>query len=296
MVEHQKIKDKDIYIVEHHHHVLEPWAIHRERNAAPILVTLDHHTDCNSAFLNHSSCKFKGESGEVIAEREDYRRICVEQINYNDLQTVQSAIGNLKHDEHIDAAIKSNIIEKAFIINYNACSDTPISFKEEKRIEAFNFKMLGMSPGEDFEVQAPEGYHESTDSMYILDRKCWIGNQTEHPDPCNDNCKKPHYDQAIESIYLEDKLNTINEMVPGLIQDNQFTQEYILDIDLDYFHTLRSIHPEDYDIFYNLIRNAKIITIAMESLCVDDGKYGDEDIDSASLLTALLSHIEEALS
>ncbi|MGN4421090.1 UPF0489 family protein [Bacillus cereus group sp. MYBK249-1] len=295
MFEQQTINSKDIYIVEHHHHVLEPWAIYRERNAAPILVTLDHHTDCHSAFINYSSLQIKGDDYQTNEKRIAFRKCCIEQVNYNDLDTVRTAIGNLIHDEHIDAAIKSNIIEKAFIINYNACRDTPLSFKEEKRIEANTYKMAGIPIGENFEVQASEGYPESTNSMYILDKKCWIGDHAEHPHPCNDSCTKPHYDQAIESIYLEDKLNTISEMVPDLIQENHFTQEYILDIDLDYFHTLKSIHPEDYEIFHNLIRNAKIITIALESRCVEEGKYRNENIDSDSLLTALLSHIEAAL-
>lgn len=296
MFEHQTINSKDIYIVEDHHHVLEPWAIYRERNAAPILVTLDHHTDCNSAFINHSGLQIEGDSYEVNAHRVAFRKNCIDEINYNDLNTVRSAIGNLKHDEHIDAAIKSSIIEKAFIINYSACSDTPLSFKEEKRIEASTYKMAGIPFEENFEVQAPEGYPESTNSMYILDKKCWIGDQTEHPHPCNDNCTKPRYDQAIESIYLEDKLNTINEMVPGLIENNQFTQDYILDIDLDYFHTLKSIQPDKYDIIYSLIRNAKIITIATEHNCVENLKYENEQINSELLLDALLNHIEQALS
>ncbi|MES5896759.1 UPF0489 family protein [Bacillus cereus group sp. RP43] len=298
MFEHQTINSKDIYIVEHHHHVLEPWAIYRERNAAPILVTLDHHTDCHSAFLKHSARQIEGDSDEVNTHRVAFRKNCIDEINYNDLNTVRSAIGNLKHDEHIDAAIKSNIIERALVINYDAHKDDPMSFKESKRIEECYSTpaILARMRGEIFEVQAPEGYPESENSIYILDKKCWIGDQTEHPAPHNDDCKKPHYDQAIESIYLEDKLNTINEMIPGLIENNQFTQDYILDIDLDYFHTLKSIQPDNYDTIYNLIRNAKIITIATEPICVENLKYGNEQINSESLLDALLNHIEQALS
>ncbi|MEE3950087.1 UPF0489 family protein [Bacillus wiedmannii] len=298
MFEHQIINSKDIYIVEHHHHVLEPWAIYRERNAAPILVTLDHHTDCRSAFLQHSALQIEGDSYEVDAHRVTFRKNCIDEIDYNDLNTVRSAIGNLKHDEHIDAAIKSSIIEKALVISYDAHRDDPMSFKESKRIEECYSTpaIFARMRGEIFEVQAPEGYPESENSIYILDKKCWIGDQAEHPAPHNDDCTKPHYDQAIESIYLEDKLNTINEMIPGLIENNQFTQDYILDIDLDYFHTLKSIQPDNYDIFYNLIRNAKIITIATEPICVENLKYENEVINSDSLLTALLNHIQDALS
>ena len=85
-------------------------------------------------------------------------------------------------------------------------------------------------------------------------------------------------------------------MIPGLIENNQFTQDYILDIDLDYFHTLKSIQPDNCDTIYSLIRNAKIITIAKEPICVDNLKYGNEQINSELLLDALLNHIEQALS
>ncbi|PEP91607.1 hypothetical protein CN582_27040 [Bacillus wiedmannii] len=298
MFAHQTIDSKDIYIVKHHHQVLEPWAIYRERNAAPILVTLDHHTDCHSAFLQHSALQIEGDRDEMDAHRVAFRKNCIDEINYNDLNTVRSAIGNLKHDEHIDAAIKSSIIEKALVISYDAHRDDPMSFKESKRIEEYNSTpaILARMRGEIFEVQAPEGYPESENSIYILDKKCWIGDQAKHPAPHNDDCTKPHYDQAIESIYLEDKLNTINEMIPGLIENNQFTQDYILDIDLDYFHTIKSIQPENCDTIYNLIRNAKIITIATEPICVENLKYGNEQINSELLLDALLNHIEQALS
>jgi hypothetical protein len=48
---HKKITigGKDVYIVESHHCVLEPWAeIRRCLSAEPALLTLDHHTDTHS--------------------------------------------------------------------------------------------------------------------------------------------------------------------------------------------------------------------------------------------------------
>ncbi len=297
MFEHKKIKNKDIYIVEDHHHVLEPWAIYRTTtDTAPILVTLDHHTDCHLAFLAHCYNQYTGESDEIYIKRDKCREICVEHINYNNLHSVQSAIENLRFDEHIDTAIKSTIIKKAFVISYQGDTDKPMSFKEEKRIENFRSIILAELRGEVFEVKAPEGYPDSKDGMYIIGAKCWIGDETENHDQHNNDCEKKHFDQAIESIYLKDKLNIINKMVPGLIENNQFTQDYILDIDLDYFHTVNSIHPNNHDIFYNLIKNAKIITIATEPICVELEKYEGEDINSVSLLTTLLNHIEKALS
>lgn len=45
---------------------------------------------------------------------------------------------------------------------------------------------------------------------------------------------------------------------------------YILDIDLDVFHTVGSIEPKDPASFYRLIRGSLAITIATEAECVDE--------------------------
>ncbi|MCH4568355.1 UPF0489 family protein [Bacillus sp. ES1-5] len=299
MFKHETINNKDIYIVDDHHHALEPWAIYRkESHEAPILVTLDHHTDRLNAFLKYCYWQYKGENDENDRKREECREIQVQHIDYNDMHTVKSAINNLRFDEHIDTAIKSNIIKNAFIINYQESNDIPSTFKDQKRVESIQSyeAMLAHIKGIEFEVEAEEGYPIPEDGMYIIGAKCWVGETENHPAPHNNDCIKPHYDQAIESIYLEDKLDTINKMMPDFVMDHQFTKDYILDIDLDYFHTLKSIQPESYDIFYNLIRNAKIITIATEADCVAMGKYEGEKIDSKLLLTKLLDHITKALS
>lgn len=296
MFEHKIINNKDIYIVENHHHVLEPWANYRkETNETPILITLDHHTDCHPAFLFY--CYYQYQREEIDKE-EMYRNQEAQLIDFNDVCTVRDAIEKLKHDEHIDAGIKSGIIKTAFIISYQATFDKPMSYKEEKRVkEARSYEAIIASlQGKAFEVVSKEGYPESENGMYIIGANCWIGDEDNHPTPHDNSCIKPHYDQATESIYLEDKLSTINKMNPGLVKNNQLTVEYILDIDLDYFHTLQSIQPEKYDIFYNLIRNAKIITIATEPDCVDMLKYEGEQINSSLLLDALLAHIERALT
>lgn len=298
MFEHKIINNKDIYIVEDHHHVLEPWAIFRkETNEAPILVTLDHHTDCHSAFFYYCHFQYKDDNQGNINKKEECWSVEVQHINYNDVCTVRNAIERLRHDEHIDAAIKSKIIKDAFIISYQGGSDNPGSFEEQKTINAaFPYNaILAHLHGVEFEGETEEGYPKSEDGMYIIGANCWIGDAEEHPAPHDDTCTKPHYNQAIESIYLEDKLSTINKMMPGLVINNQLTKDYILDIDLDYFHTLQSIHPENLDIFYDLIRNAKIITIATEPDCVEMLKYEGEEINSSLLLSALLEHIEKAL-
>jgi len=197
-------------------------------------------------------------------------------INHQNIQTIQQAIKNLKHNEHIDAAIKANIIEKAFVINYDASFNRPPSFREAERIKNFRTPegIMAMLQKTELKLNSPKGFPEPEDGIYILKQGCWIDPTKEHPTPHDDTCVIPHYNQAIESIYLENKLLLINEMCPNLVHNNVIIQDYILDIDLDYFHTLNSIATSNTDIFYNLIRNAKCITIAIESVCVDMLKKG----------------------
>jgi integrase len=47
-----------------------------------------------------------------------------------------------------------------------------------------------------------------------------------------------------------------------------FSDNFILDIDLDYFNTAKSITPDHRSVFYDLIRRCIGITIAMESYYV----------------------------
>ena len=71
---------------------------------------------------------------------------------------------------------------------------------------------------------------------------------------------------------------------------------YILDIDLDAFHTRRAINPYDPSTFYRLIKNAVAITIATEVECVKEEWLDDEDqMNSDDLLQQLLVHINKAL-
>jgi hypothetical protein len=71
---------------------------------------------------------------------------------------------------------------------------------------------------------------------------------------------------------------------------------YILDIDLDVFHTRRAISPLDSTTFYRLIKNAVAITIATEAACVEDLWLDDDDVmTSEDLLRELMAHIDQAL-
>lgn len=77
------------------------------------------------------------------------------------------------------------------------------------------------------------------------------------------------YDRAIDDSLLEDKFRTFSQMNSIEANESEFNEKYILDIDLDYFHTKKALTPIKYSMFYNLIKNAEIITIAREAWFVD---------------------------
>ena len=68
-----------------------------------------------------------------------------------------------------------------------------------------------------------------------------------------------------------------------------YHSSYILDIDLDFFRTAKYINPNKKEVFYHLIRQAKIITIATEP------DYIEKGITADYLLSKILYHIEEAM-
>lgn len=244
MIEH--INSKKVCIVEEHHHVLEYWIDYNLRSSTiPYLITLDHHEDTKKAFKNYVWLSCDDKHCISHEEFEKRRKEYLDKIQINDDIFLQQ----LKHDEHIDFAIRKNIITNAFVISYlNETSLTDC---------------------------------DNTNIYYIKRSSCYPGcNKIPH----DDECIRTMYDKCIEDEFLQDALNNI----PMQYKDN-----YILDIDLDYFHTIRSLEPERMDIFYDLIKNAKIITIAKECEWVNRTKLDDE-IDSEYILDKLLEHIEIA--
>lgn len=114
-------------IVESHHHVLRAWAAYRAQlPKAPRLFTLDHHTDTSAPFRT----SLKNESPQV---RERVQRELLTQVDFLHPETVEAAIVKLDHDEHIVTAIKTDIIDSAFVIAQNA-QDTDLNTYRAHRI------------------------------------------------------------------------------------------------------------------------------------------------------------------
>lgn len=84
-------------------------------------------------------------------------------------------------------------------------------------------------------------------------------------------------DKMLEDSFLKDKLNRLPE------------PPYILDIDLDYFVTKRSLQPEEPDFFIQLFRRAETVTIAMEKEWVKLLSRPGDNLTSEYILKTIIT-------
>lgn len=152
------------------------------------------------------------------------RKKQIEAIDFKQASTVLSATNLLSHDEHVLTAVQAGIIAGAFVVAQNA-RDTDIDVYKEHRVCCYSVSRA----------------HPS--SMATLE-EC---------------------DRVLESSFLQGALDHFKNILaqePGalpLLENN-----YILDIDLDYFNTKKSIRPEDRKLFLKLAKGAGLVTIATE--------------------------------
>ena len=276
---HKKIKDKDIFIFKDHHFALYPWLNLRCKLNKPLnLLSLDHHTDIHEPFLN--KCFINNEYDKILAKK------YINNIDINNESSLDIVIDKLRNDEHIKTAIDANIINTAFIISYDNHVDKPISYEEDKQVKNWKdihfYDLMGkVHPLKN--ISRPYTY--PYDKIYIPKAKMSdrIVSDVEL------------YDMALEDEFLKDKLKVFSEMSPKQIDLNGFKDDYILDIDLDYFHTIKSIDPKESTLIKKIMNDARIITIAQEPICVDIVKL-DKEVNSKYLEEQLLNFIEKALS
>lgn len=123
-----------IKVVDDHHKVLRHWAECRNELAvAPRLLTLDHHTDTSKPFrkfIHRYLKKNNFDFSESVFL--DHQSHYLSQIDFHNLTTVDYAIDNLSHDEHVVTAIKTDIISSAFVIAHNAATTDLKTYQEHK--------------------------------------------------------------------------------------------------------------------------------------------------------------------
>lgn len=179
-------------------------------------------------------------------------------VDINESSTIVEALDKLRNNEHIDFALQTGIISAAVV-----------------------FSLMNVGICRDY----------TNSKIYYIDPYCISKcNKSYH----GEDCQIDVYDKVIEGEELLFKLNQINRFIPGFFSSNRINNKFILDIDLDCFHTKRAINPVDKSVFNYLVNHAEIVTIATEAYYVELEKK-DNDINVNYLLEKLLGHIENAI-
>lgn len=283
----EQINGKDVFVVDDHHRVLAAWiCVRRGLQHVPNLITIDHHTDTRDAFLSYAwTEEYEGR----VADARTLRGQLIRQIDWHDDQSALAAIGKLRHDEHINAATSSGVIGNAFCIQLsNSRGSQPV---EQIAYDAAS-ETRCLNPDNVPICSRPRTFAPSCDGIYVIGHDCFVGCDAR---PHNDQCLVRQADEIIESVYLNDQLARGAEISTCLGLTNIDAAPYILDIDLDAFHTFKAIAPEDPTTLYRLIKNAVAITIATEQQCVEELWLDDyHALNSSELLAMLLKHIYNA--
>jgi hypothetical protein len=276
LVEHRVVGNKRVFIFENHAYALYAWAKGAiSSEPPPALLTLDHHTDTRAAFLHYSHNLHPSDD----AAANTLRGSLCQQIDKSDLTTITSVIWNLRHDEHIDAAIRSDILAWAFVIQN-------MDQTGSKSVEQINGQALAAAT-----CECEMSYTTPNNKIFISSGKDTLTGQERAE---TGSVERRHCDRALETSHLLMKLTILKHMAHS--SGTPWIDEYpfILDFDLDYFRTLQSINPADGSLFIDLIRRAQFITIAKETLCVEQLRLAGETITSDTLLSKMLTHIASA--
>jgi hypothetical protein len=275
----------DVFTVDDHHHALHPWSIvRRQLDSPPNLITLDHHTDTITPFN-----KYLYNNLDWRADMEPERATLLQSVDWRSDEAICSAISKLAYDEHIQTATLTEILNFAFVINLD-CSFCTLSVEEmdweEKHPHYLQRRLNNEKP-----PKPPFSYSAPENKIFCIGKDYSIGCSKEIHD---NECYRRHCDLVIETEYLTSQLMKAGTMADGVgILDLQ-ASPYILDIDLDAFHTQRAATPTDPTRFHDLIRHATAISIAIEEGCTQTLKVEGESISTEWLLESLYDHIATA--
>lgn len=257
-----KSAGKEIYIVQSHNQVLEAW----EKSPGLNVFTLDFHTDTKRAFSNYSFWRADSEfkAGRCSNTDKRVQELCEEKISdyLKKKLSIKQINDNLKHDEHLDFAVSTELVDMVFVLatSRNSTSSNPNVYIINNDSSFGNQKILQYSP-----LCVPECTRTIHDS----------------------HCNRLRADSSIENSFLEDAVAEAKKY------NAAFFDNYILDIDCDYFNTDRSLYPGKIDVFKSLIKESRFITIALEPECVKICRQKGHGVSSDIIVERLLSIIGE---
>lgn len=285
-IEERLINNKTVFIFESHNLAPIAWNRLSKESEAPAIITFDHHTDTHTAFLQ-SICRELRPDGFSTPEHDEVLKKSAEMCaNIRSESDLVNHLSQLRNDEHIDLAIKCSIISHAYEISNNTNAMFVTKSLEEK--DWFNEKckienMFKPDPPKPIGVT----YEMPKDRIFQFDH--------DHLHDLGIYDEKQLRDHAISDINISRRIEIINDVNASVFgQDYNVFNNFILDIDLDYFNTFASITPDSCAYFHNLIRCCKGITVAKESWFVEDCKLEGESFDASDLLEEMLTHIERA--
>lgn len=221
-----KAMKKRVFIVNSHHHVVKEWF--RYQRTGVHLLSLDYHTDFFEAFTRKSY-------NPSTISCEDRNLYLSKHILCSD---VDAAIQDLWNDEHIDFALNSGMIEKAFVFSHNSTT-----FRDGR--------VLSVPNGREPLVRA-----------HIFSY-CEMWHPLAIPQPYDDSTEAKMAKLITTDQVLTEVIDTFREY--GFNRDN-----YILDFDCDFIRDKDAMTHGRYQTLQNLINGAKAITIAREPKCVEE--------------------------
>lgn len=273
-----EIGGKSVYVFEDHATALLAWSeVRMGMNELPFLLTLDHHTDTRSAFLAWTLQR---------ARRSASRRL--KGLHPANRRRLEEVLPDLRHDEHIDAAIQIGALRGAFVIAHEA-HQTPRGEQGPRQAKTAQEWIEMLTRREDNDTP----YLPPPSRIFKIKAACSTACPRQSPTV---ECWDQNCDCALETTCLGEKLAIADEMGMALGIERLVDAPYVLDVDLDYFHTWRSLHPHDPSVFYDLIRGAQAVTIATEPGCVAELWLDDQPLDDRRMLNLLLGHIEAAMA
>lgn len=238
-----------VYIFENHAAAIKAWYKHRETH--PALITFDEHADTFPPLWR---------------QREDYLECPDEkQINDNWLNLLK-----LTRDR-IDTIDVEDFFRKGTILRCDSQGQVFNLYYDEQILTAMYFGLISKAY-----ICAPTTFNpkDQTNIQEILDLYKNVHYLEDLLVPRAMTCYSFHRNKILASSYNLAKClhRDLKDVTLSVLCKHGFSgiENYILDIDLDYFMSpfFESMSYKDYGLFFELVRNAKAITIATEKECV----------------------------
>ncbi len=280
IIEEIIINKKKIYIFENHNEAIIPWNNFKSLNK-PALLTFDYHTDTHLALLRYNANRLNNYNDYQLIKQETNKILSIKPINILEMVKI------LHNDEHIDFAIRANIISHAYVCSTMTSINT-IKSEETKLWEKDNNDYIKILTNTQSPKPIEHTFKMPENKIIELDK--------EHFNILGIDSEKEQADLAIDDTNLKYRILKIEEISKSIFGNKyNFFDNFILDIDLDYFNTLNSIYPENIQYFYFLIQKAKFITIAKESFFVKKCSLEQNKITVEIILNRIIDHIHSAL-